>query len=603
MSDLTITLLILAIAVVLFVWNRIPVGIVALGVALSLWATGILSLEEVLSGFGSPTVVLIASLFVVAEALDAAGITTWMGQQLAAHAGESQTRLVVLTMGVGALLTALITPNGSAAALIPMVVVLALRSGMSPSRLLMPLAFSAHAGSLLVLTGTPINVLVLEAAIDAGEPGFRFFEFARVGIPLVIGTILIVVLFGGRLLPERQAKTLPRDLSRLPGELARDYLQPGELARLRVEPGSALVGALAGGLELQPYAGLHLLAHLDSQGQPLADAPLAVGNVLVARGPRNAIDRFAADRQLAIEPGPGEMAGGGLVSGNYGVAEVIVRPRSAYIGETVFPGMVTDSGQLVLLAALRHGMELEPETMTLRAGDALLLQGTWAALDEHTRDPNVLLVDAPDAIRRQTVPLGPKAIPALAVLAAMIALLTTGLVPAAAAGLLAAIAMLLLGVVSVEQAHRSLSWTTLILVAGMIPLSTAITETGAAKLLADLIIGATAAGGPYLLLFGIFLITAVLGQLISNTATALIVIPIALSIATDMGISPLTVLMSVNVAAAAALLTPVATPANMMVMGPGGYRFDDYWKLGLAVMALYLVVAVFVVPFWWPFAG
>lgn len=604
MSDLTITLLILAIAVVLFVWNRLPVGVVALGVALSLWATGILSLEEVLSGFGSPTVVLIASLFVVAEALDAAGITTWMGQQLATHAGESQTRLVVLTMGVGALLTALITPNGSAAALIPMVVVLALRSGMSPSRLLMPLAFSAHAGSLLVLTGTPINVLVSEAAMDAGiEGGFRFFEFARVGIPLVIGTILIVVLFGARLLPERQAKTLPRDLSQLPEALLRDYLLPGELARLRVEPGSPLVGTRVEALDLQPYPGLHLLALLGSRGQPVGDAPLDRGSILVARGPRDAIERFAADHQLTVEPSQMGAVSAGLVGRDYGVAEVIVTPRSAYIGETVFPGMVTDSGQLVLLAALRHGEELEPETMTLRAGDALLLQGTWAALDEHTRDPNVLLVDAPDAIRRQTVPLGPKALPALAVLAAMIALLTTGLVPAAAAGLLAAIAMLLLGVVSVEQAHRSLSWTTLILVAGMIPLSTAITETGAAKLLADIIIGATAAGGPYLLLFGIFLITAVLGQLISNTATALIVIPIALSIATDMGISPLTVLMCVNVAAAAALLTPVATPANMMVMGPGGYLFGDYWKLGLAVMALYLVVAVFVVPFWWPFAG
>ena len=169
--------------------------------------------------------------------------------------------------------------------------------------------------------------------------------------------------------------------------------------------------------------------------------------------------------------------------------------------------------------------------------------------------------------------------------------------------LLAAIAMILLRVVSVEQAHRSLNWTTLILVGAMIPLSTAITQSGAAQLFADVIIGAVGGGNPYLLLRGIFVITAILGQLISNTATALIVIPIALSIASDMNISPLTVLMSVNVASAAALLTPVATPANMMVMGPGGYHFGDYWKLGLAVMLLYLVVAVVVVPFWWPFGG
>jgi di/tricarboxylate transporter len=600
MTPLTITLLILVIAVVLFVWNRLPVGIVALGVALALWATGVLTLDQVLSGFGSPTVVLIASLFVVAEALDAAGITTWMGQQLAGHAGESQTRLLLFTMATGALLSALITPNGAAAALIPMAVILAVRSGMPPSRLLMPLAFSAHAGSLLVLTGTPINVLVSEAAIDAGGGGFRFFEFARVGIPLVLGTMLIVALLGSRLLPERTAKALPRDLSQLPQALLRQYLGDRALSRLRVEPASPLVGTRISALDLGPYDDLQVIGLLDSQGRPLADDELTAGNVIVVRGPQGSIEQFARDRDLTLAREATEIATS-LVSREYGVAEVLVTPRSPYIGQSVFPGMVTDSGELVVLAAQRQGEDLGPSEIVLKAGDSLLLQGRWEALDVHTRDPNVLLVDAPEAIRRQAVPLGPRALPAVIVLAAMIVLLTTGLVPAAVAGLLAAIAMVLLGVVTVEQAHRSLSWTTLILVAGMIPLSTAITETGAAKLVADLIIGATAGGGPYLMLLGLFLITAVLGQLISNTATALIVIPIGLSIAADLHISPLTVLMSVNVASAAALLTPVATPANMMVMGPGGYRFDDYWKLGIVVMALYLLVAVFVVPFWWPF--
>lgn len=600
MTDLTITLLILVAAVVLFVWNRLPVGIVALGVAISLWATGVLTLDEVFAGFGSPTIVLIAALFVVAEALDAAGITTWAGQQIMAHAGESRTRLIVFTMLVGSLLTALITPNGSAAALIPMVVVLAIRAGISPSRLLMPLAFSAHAGSLLMLTGTAINVLVSEAAIEAGESGFRFFEFARVGIPLVIGTILIVIVFGDRLLPERTAKTLPRDLSQLPRALLRQYLAEDELSRLQVDPGSPLAGMLADAIDLDPYEGLHLIAVLDGSGQPLVDHPLAPGQALIVRGQRAAIERFADNNGLTLRPAAAAGATG-LVSSQFGVAEVIVTPRSPYIGQPVFPGMVTDSGQLVVLAVQRLGEDLGPSEVLLRAGDAMLLHGQWSALDLHTRDPNVMLVDSPDAIRRQAVSLGPRAIPALAVLLAMIILMTTGLVPAAMAGLLAAIAMILLRVVSVEQAHRALNWTTLILVGAMIPLSTAITQSGAAQLFADVIIGAVGGGNPYFLLFGIFVITAILGQLISNTATALIVIPIALSIAADMHISPLTVLMSVNVASAAALLTPVATPANMMVMGPGGYQFGDYWKLGLVVMVLYMLVAVFVVPFWWPF--
>jgi di/tricarboxylate transporter len=601
MSDLTITLLILAAAVVLFVWNRLPVGIVALGVALALWATGVLTLDQSLAGFGSPTIAFIAALFVVAEGLDAAGITTWAGQQVIAHAGDSPARLIVLTMVVGALVSALITPNGAAAALIPMVVVLAVRSQQSPSRLLMPLAFSAHAGSLLVLTGTPINVLVYEAAIEAGQPSLRFFEFARVGIPLVIGTILIVVLFGARLLPERTSKTLPRDLSQLPRALARQYISDADLARLRVGPSSSLIGLAGNAVDARPAADVHVIGVHDGQGRPLDTAAVQPGSVLVVRGSRDAIARFAAAHDLAPERTPSEEPGAaGLVSREYGVAEVIVTPRSSYIGDEVTPGMVTDSGELVVLAAQRHGEDLGPGPATLKAGDSLLLQGRWSALDEYTQDPNVLLVDNPDVIRRQTVPLGAKAVPALATLAAMVVLLATGVVPAAVAGLLAAIAMVVLRVVTVEQAHRSLSWTTLILVAGMIPLSTAITDTGAASLLAGAMIGAVGGAGPYALLAGIFLLCAVLGQLISNTATALIVIPIALSVAAETAISPLPLLMCVNVASAAALLTPVATPANMMVMGPGGYQFGDYVKLGLPLMLLYLVVAVVVVPLWWP---
>jgi di/tricarboxylate transporter len=600
MSDITITLAILVGAVVLFVWNRLPVGIVALGVTLSLWATGILTLDQAFAGFGSPTIVLIASLFVVAEGLDAAGITTWAGQQVVARSGDSRVRLMVLTMLTAALLSALLTPNGAAAALIPMVVILAVRQQMSPSRLLMPMAFAAHAGSLLVLTGSPINVLVYEAAIDAGEEGLRFFEFARVGIPLTIGTILIVLLLGDRLLPERTAKSLPRDLSRLPESLRQQYIGEAALIRLHVDPGSPLIGRGAGELGVSA-SDLSIIGVISSAGAPLVDVVMEEGSTLVLRGERAAILRYAADHGLSVDPGAGSPTStGALVSDAFGVAEVVVTPRSGYIGDTAFPGMVTESGQLTVLAVLRGGDALDQGETTLRAGDSLLLQGTWDALDQHTRDPNVLLVDAPDAIRRQAVPLGSRAVPALAVLAGMVFLLTTGAVPAAVAGLLAAIAMVLLGVVSVEQAHASMSWTTLILVAGMIPLSTAITESGAADLLAGTIVDAIGGGSPYTLLLGIFLVNAVLGQLISNTATALILIPIALAIAVETGMSPMPLLMCVNVASAAALLTPVATPANVMVMKPGGYQFADYTRLGLPVLLLYLVVAVFLVPVFWP---
>ena len=251
MSQSTITFLILGAAVAVFVWDRLPVAVVAVGVALSLWATDVLELEEALAGFGDPTVIFIASLFVVSEALDATGVTAWAGQRLMDAVGQSRTRLVFLTMLLVAGVTALISVNGAVAALLPVAVLLAIRLGRSPSQLLMPVAFAAHAGSLLVLTGTPVNVIVSDAAEDAGVGGFGFFEFALVGVPLLAGTIAFVVLFGERLLPERTARSIPPDLSDLARTLARQYsLEHDRLitrergvAEVVVSPRSELIGA------------------------------------------------------------------------------------------------------------------------------------------------------------------------------------------------------------------------------------------------------------------------------------------------------------------------------------------------------------------------
>jgi di/tricarboxylate transporter len=520
MSQSTITFLILAVTVAVFIWDYVPVGVVAFGVALSLWATGVLDLEQSLAGFGDPTVIFIAALFVVSEGLDSTGVTAWAGQELIARAGDSRPRLIVLTMLLVAVLTALISVNGAVAALLPVVAVIAVRLRMSPSQLLMPLAFGAHAGSLLALTGSPVNVIVSGYADEAGLGGFGFFDFALAGLPLLAGTIAIVVFFGERLLPERKARSITRDF--------------GTLARTLVE-------------------------QYDLDHEPDA-----------------------------------------LFSRSSGVAEVVVPPRSALIGETVFPGMVTDSGDLVVLAVQRKGDDLAGET-ALALGDTLLLQGSWGDLEYHLDDPELLVVDSPALVRRQAVPLGPGAKRMLVVLAGMVFLLVTGLVPPAVAGLFAAGAIIVSGILTVDQAYRGIAWTTVILVGGMIPLSTAMTETGAAEQLAEALVSGVGDAGPHALLLGLVVLTLALGQLISNTATALIVIPIAASAATELDVSAKPLLMAVAVASAAAFLTPVATPANLMVLGPGGYRFGDYWKLGLPLLALFGVVAVLLVPVIWSF--
>jgi di/tricarboxylate transporter len=238
----------------------------------------------------------------------------------------------------------------------------------------------------------------------------------------------------------------------------------------------------------------------------------------------------------------------------------------------------------------------------LAPGDTLLLEGTWSALDEHLVDGgDVLVVHAPDAIRRQVVPLGAGARRAIVIIGLMVVALASGVMPAAVAGALAAMAIVLAGVLTPEQAYRAISWTTVVLIAGMIPVSVAIRQTGAADDLASVLVDVVRGAGPHVLVVALFVVTAVFGQAISNTATALIVVPIALAAADELGVSAKPVLMSVVVASAAAFLTPIATPANMMVLGPGGYRFGDYWRLGLVMLGLFFAVAVGLVPLIWGF--
>lgn len=519
MDPVAATLVILALAVVAFVSNRVPIGVVAIGVALALFFTGVLTLPEALAGFGDPTVLFIAALFVVSEALDATGVTAWAGQLVIGRAGTGRRSLVVVISLLLAAVTALISINGAVAALLPLVVVVAARAGVPSSKLLMPLAFAASAGSLLLLTGTPVNILVSELAADAGGREFGFFEFALVGIPVLLGTVVILLL-GGRLLPERPGALMPVDLARHARVLRQQY-------SLTLDTGTLL-------------------------------------------GPAS------------------------------GVTEVVVAPRSPLIGQRVYAGMTTPDGDLVVLAGRRGDEHLTGTGFVLQAGDALLLQGTWADLSRRARQPGVLAVDDP-ALLRRSVPLGAGAKRAIGILIAMIVLLATGLVPAAVAALLAACALVLTRTVSVPQAYHAISWTTVVLIAGMIPLSTAFISTGTAELVAGWMLALLGDAGPHLALLALGLLTVVLGQLISNVATVLIVAPIAIAVAQTLDVSVQPFMMALAVAGAASFLTPIATPANLMVMEPAGYRFGDYWRLGLPLALFFLAVAVVYVPLIWPF--
>jgi di/tricarboxylate transporter len=603
LNDVYILFLIIAVVIVLFITEKVPVVIVALGTALSLYFTGILDFRQALGGLGDPTTIFIASLFVVSAGLEVTGVTAWAGQFLIDKAGESRVRQLVLIMLACAALTGLISLNGAVAALLPVVVVMAVRLNRPPSQLLMPMVFASHAGSILALTGSPVNVLVSQASEEAGTGYFGFFEFAIVGVPLLAGTMAILVFLGHRLLPHKSGASMPTDLSKHARTLVEQYRLEGNAFQLRVRQSSPLIGTAPTAIDVAAYPGLSLIgSQAGATGRPLTRAAIEEGDTLILRGEADAAASFANDMHLSF--GAGEAEAGvadTLFNRSSGLAEVVIPPRSGMIGREVFPGMVTESGDLLILAVQRRGEDVGPGKTALEVGDTMLLQGTWSALDKRLADPEVLVVDSPDLVRRQAVPMGTGAKAAIGILVAMVAALALNLVPSAVAGLVAAVAMVLVGVLTVDQAYRSVNWTTVILVGAMTPLSAAMSETGAAQLLADRLVAIVGEAGPYALLAGLFILTAVLGQLISNTATALIIIPIAVAAAIELGISPRPVMMSVCVAAAASFLTPVATPVNLMIMGPGGYKFGDYWKIGIVCMAWFFVMAVFFVPMIWRF--
>lgn len=598
MTDSTITLVVLGASIALFVWNRLPVGFVAILTAFALLVTGQIGSTSLVSGFGDPVVVFLATLFVISAGLEETGVTAWAGERLTRASGAGRARMLLAMLGVCALLSAVITPNGATAAMLPVAVVVARRADVLPSRVLLPLAFAASAGAMLTLSGSVVNVIVSDASVGAGGPGFGYFEFAFVGVPLVAVTAAIGVWLGPRLLPERTSALLPPDFSTYRSTVTQHYGLTGGVFRLGVGTASAVVGQQVEDVALPD--GVALVGAHDVNGTAVEERQhLQVGDHVVVAGARGDVAAVARAHDLAVEMlALSAPDGGPLVSRDQGVAEVVVPPRSPLRGEVVFPGMRRASG-LTILAVRRLAQDRGLRPTVLEQGDALLVHGAWPAVEALSHDRELLLVDQPDLVRRQVVPLGRRARTALGVLAVTVALLASGLVAPAVAGLAGAAAMVGLRVLTPEKAYRAVSWQTVVLIGALIPMSEAIRTSGAADLVADVIV---AAGGqdPYVLLVTLFVVTAILGQVVSNTATTLIMVPIALAAAQSAGVPYQPVLMLMAVAGAASFLTPIATPANMMVMEPAGYRFGDYWRLGLVTMLAWLALALLLVPLFWP---
>jgi di/tricarboxylate transporter len=603
MSHLMITSLVVVTMMVLFIWNKWPAAIVAVASALTLYFTGVLNAHDTLAGFGDSLVVFIAALLVIGTGLESTGVGTWAGQLLIRYAGTNKTRLLVSLLLLSALFTALIGMNGAVVTMVPIAVVIAARADIAPSQLMMPVSIACLTGAKLTLLGSPVNVIASNAGELAGAGPIRFFEWAIVGVPLFVGAMVIILIFGPHLLPKRRSGSLPVDLSGHAHTLVEQYGIKDGMHHLRVRASSPYIGMSRTDIDVTPYPGVSIVSLVDAEGGEPTEKPVSEGDLLLVRGDAQTVGTLAGDMHLAIREPNAETASiaDTLFNRSSGLAEIVVPPRSALIGQRVFPGMTTHDGDLIILAVQRGGYDVMSNITQLVVGDHLLLQGTWEALDKHLSDPQMLVVDSPEVVRRQAVALSRGAFEAIGILIVLIVLLTTNAVPPAIAAVLCAGAMVVMRVITLPQLYRGVDWNTCILIGGLIPIATAMTNTGLAGLIGDHVIQLVGAGGPRAVLAGLFIVSTALTQVISNTSAALVMIPIATATAGELSVSPLPLLIAVAMGSGAAHLTPMSTPVNLLTYGPGAYEFGDYWKLGMLVLLWSLLVAAFIAPLYWRF--
>lgn len=628
-----LTFAILATTIFLFIWGRIRADLVALMAVMALFLTGILTLDQALAGFSDSTVIMIAALFVVGEGLSRTGVTAWLGEKILTMAGSSRIRLLVVMMIGAALLSAFISNSGTVATLLPAVAAAAWRIGSVPSKFLIPLAFSANTGGLLTLTGTPPNIVVADTLSSAGFEPFSFFEFSLIGIPLLVFAILYLTFIGRKLLPKHNADDKPAELLEEVGQLAETFSLEGQLYRLRIRYQSPLIGktlreaALGhdygvsvlriendrfndeGGLSAlddRRRSAQERLEILQDRGHdvPGPDTLLRVQDVLLVKGSGNAVYRLMADFGLGVIPVEDDTQGlsSALLSSEIGIAEVLLSPRSVYIGRTVAEARIAEKFGVHVLTIRRGDRLMGRREEKLAFGDALLVRGRWEDIERLRHESrNFVVVGSPEAMAKQVVELNMKSTIAVLALIGMIILMVTGVVPTVVATLLAAVMMVLGGCLSMSQSYRAISWQSVVLIAAMFPMSAALAETGGAEFLANGLVNTFGSLGPMVLMFGVFLLTTTFSQVINNTATAVLVAPIVLRAGLDLGISPYPLLMMVAVGASTAFLTPIGTTTNLMVMTPGGYRFNDYFKVGLPLIFLFLIVSLLFIPIIWPF--
>lgn len=602
-TQLLLVLALLGAAIAMFIVNRPRMDAVGLLMIVLLPFTGVLTINEALAGFSDPSIVLLAALFVVGEGLVRTGTAQRIGDLLNERAGKSETRMLVLLMIAGAGLGAFMSSTAVVAIFIPVVLRICRNSGIAPSQLMMPLSVAALISGMMTLVATAPNLVVNAELIRQGNTGFSFFAFTPFGLPILVLAIGYM-LYARRFLPDRRPPGT--DGQRAPSlrDWVGTYGLAGRARRVRIGAASPLVGQRLDALSLRKE-GINILAierpHRFAVEviRPTAATVLGVDNVLLLDVRASAERAVALQQEYAVTELP-------LADGDYfldrsqeiGMIEAIIPPDSPLVGRTVLEARIRAEHRLTVIG-LRHrqeaaGVDLLEEK--LKPGDTLLLTGFWSDIRKLQADRHLLVVMNLPAEHAEILPAAGRMPQAIAILALTVGLMVSGWVSNVHAALIGCLLMGLARCVDLDSAYRSISWKTLVLIVGMLPFSIALQRTGGVDLAADAVLALAGAASPRVLLGVIFVITALLGLFISNTATAVLMAPVALAVAADVGASPYPFAMIVALAASTAFMTPVSSPVNTLVVGPGNYSFGDFMKIGVPFAIVTMVVCVLLVP-------
>lgn len=599
--DMLTVFVVLGLAVAFFAWGRPSADVVGIFVVAALLTTGVLSPIEALSGFGSPVVILIAGIFVVSAGLVNTGVTRSLGHFIVGLGGSNETRLIALIMLIAGGIGSVLNSSAIVAMLIPVVLSISVRTGLNRKRLLMPLCVAVMISGMMTLIASSPNVIVENTLRERGvDPLLGFFSFTPFGVTALGLGVAFMLLFGRHLLGSRHAD---RRADESPGtaDLIAAYDLSDRWHRLEVHSGSRLIGRSAAAIRESlrreydvELLGLHRRDRQRSHFLPAdAESVIQAGDVLFTLIEDRRIPDVTATLSCSAA-GPLPPGQRQNMLQDIGIAELMLAPESKSVGASVAELDFPSAFNVTTLAVRHRGRPVSRNLAEQRLdfGDTVLVGGNWHDIHKISNDrQNFFLLNLPSEYEDRLAAPGRAPI-AVAILALMVAAMAFQLLPNVAVALIAALAMILTRCVPADRIYQVISWRTLVVIAGMLPLATALTKTGATTMMADALVRTLGPLGPVLMLSTVFAVTALTCLFISNVAAAVLIAPVAIEAAQALHVSPQAFGMTVAIACSAAFVTPMSSPTNMLVMDPGGYRFVDYVKVGLPMLVLTMVATV-----------